>query len=211
MSTHHYIAVEGNIGAGKSTLAGLLADHYGARLVLEEFADNTFLPKFYAEPERYAFPLEMSFLADRYQQLRPMLQTPDLFGQPVVSDYVFQKSKLFARINLTEAEYQLFQSLFQIINPNLPQPDVLVFLQSPIDRLQRHIAARGRSFEQRIPDAYLEKVAGVYEQFIKHPPCPTIVVDAAKADFLAPNGHLEQLLELLAGPKPAPMRYLTLD
>src|ERR1700744_4466381 len=112
--SYHYIAIEGNIGSGKSTLANLLAKHYDARLVLEEFADNNFLPKFYQEPERYAFPLELSFLADRYKQLKQLAVNQDLFQQQIVSDYMFTKSKLFARINLKNDEYELFQKLFDI-------------------------------------------------------------------------------------------------
>src|SRR5436305_3392100 len=134
-----YIAIEGNIGAGKSTLARLLAERLGARLVLEEFADNTFLPKFYAEPERYAFPLELSFLADRYKQLKEFVATPELFAQQIVTDYLFIKSRLFARINLNDAEYELFARVFDVMDLHLPQPDVLLYLHAPVPILQARI------------------------------------------------------------------------
>src|SRR5579883_2887812 len=152
---YRYIAIEGNIGAGKSSLANLLAKHFNARLILEEFADNTFLPKFYQDAERYAFPLELSFLADRYKQLKQISLSQDLFDQKIVSDYLFTKSKLFARINLNEAEYELFQKVFDIINPNLPNPDLLIYLNAPVSRLQQQIQKRGRAYEQNISKEYL--------------------------------------------------------
>src|SRR5690606_33364560 len=122
------ITIEGNIGAGKTTLARMLARHFNARLILEAFADNPFLPKFYEKPQEYAFPLELFFMAERYKQLKEMLQTQDLFSNLVVSDYLFIKSLLFAKINLPEEEYNLYQKLFDIIHPQLVQPDLLIFL-----------------------------------------------------------------------------------
>ncbi len=208
---HPYIAVEGVIGAGKTTLATLLAARYGAHLVLEEFADNSFLPQFYAEPERYAFPLELSFLAARYGQLKPLLGDGPGPGTPVVSDYIFGKSDLFARVNLGEAEYSLFRTLYGIIDPQLRTPDVLLYLQSPTERLQRNIAARGRAYETAIPDSYLEKLAAVYAAALPALPCPVLIIDAERADFLAPNGHLEVVLRELDGPQPAGTRFLTFD
>src|ERR1043165_7031003 len=152
---HRYIAIEGNIGAGKSTLAHLLSQQLDARLVLEEFADNTFLPKFYAEPERYAFPLELSFLADRYKQLQEFVATPELFAQPIVTDYLLIKSRLFARINLDNAEYELFTQVFDVMDLHLPPPDILIYLHAPVNILQARIRERGRDYEQSITDNYL--------------------------------------------------------
>ena len=195
---YRYIAIEGNIGAGKTTLATLLAAHLGARLVLEEFADNNFLPKFYAEPERYAFPLELSFLADRYKQLKDFMAMPDLFGQPVVADYLFIKSRLFARINLESAEYDLFTRVFEVMDQHLPQPDVLIFLHAPIQTLREHIRRRGRDYEQGIEDNYLARVGKAYEQYINTLALPVVIIDTSIVDFTIDAHHLKALLRLLS-------------
>ena len=194
---YRYIAIEGNIGAGKTTLATRLAAHYSARLVLEEFADNTFLPKFYAEPDRYAFPLELSFLAARYAQLKAVLGVPDLFEAQIISDYVFTKSKLFARVNLKPDEWELFSKLFDIIDPQLPAPELMIFLQAPVPLLQQHIHQRARSYEQAIPDAYLTSVGDVYAEFLKGVKCPLIIVDSTRVDFLNNEVQWQQLIALL--------------
>jgi len=195
---YRYIAIEGNIGAGKTTLAHLLSKHYDARLVLEEFADNNFLPKFYAEPERYAFPLELSFLADRYKQLKQVLTNQqDLFNEKIITDYLFIKSKLFARVNLKDDEYDLFQKLFDIIDPHLANPDLLIYLHAPVGRLQRNIHKRGRDYEQSIPDRYLEQVQQVYQQYLKQAVCKTLIIDTSKIDFLNNADHLQQLTGFL--------------
>jgi deoxyadenosine/deoxycytidine kinase len=196
---YRYIAIEGNIGAGKTTLATLLADHLGARLVLEEFAGNSFLPKFYAEPQRYAFPLEISFLADRYKQLKELVAKPDLFAQPVVTDYLLIKSRLFARINLEPAEYELFVRIFEAMDVQLPQPDVLIFLHAPVLTLQDHIRRRGREYEQAIGDQYLERVSHIYDQYINNLAFPVIVIDTAAFDFSTHEHQLKALLGLLSG------------
>jgi deoxyguanosine kinase len=194
---HRYIAVEGNIGSGKSTLAHLLAKHYNATLVLEQFADNNFLPKFYKEPERYAFPLELSFLADRYKQLKELLINPDIFQQKIVSDYTFMKCKLFARVNLKEDEYDLFQKFFDIIDLHLPPPDLLIYLHAPISKLQQNIRKRGRNFEQAIPDTYLEKVQQVYQQYLRQEMTKTLVIDTTHADFVGDPAQFERLIAFL--------------
>src|SRR4051812_17654873 len=133
---YHYIAIEGNIGAGKTTLAHLLAKKLNARLILEEFADNPFLPKFYQDPKQFAFPLELFFMAERYKQLKSRLQTNDMFQSVTVSDYLFNKCLLFARVNLPEDEFKLYQKLFDIISQQIIFPDVLIYLHSPIKKLQ---------------------------------------------------------------------------
>ena len=177
---HRYVALEGNIGAGKTTLANALATHYGARLVLEEFAHNDFLPKFYAEPARYAFPLELSFLADRYKQLKELLAVPELFAQNIISDYSFFKSLLFAKNNLEAAEYELYQRLFDIIVQQIPRPDLLIYLDAPVDTLRQRIAQRGRSYEQAMPDAYLESLQAAYRQLLREHQVPVIIIDTTR-------------------------------
>src|ERR1700745_3064875 len=132
---YHYIAIEGNIGAGKTTLAHLLAKKMNARLILEQFADNPFLPKFYENQRQYAFPLELFFMAERYKQLKELLQTKDMFHNVTISDYFFTKCLFFAKVNLPEEEFLLYQKLFEIINPQLLQPDLLIYLHAPVNKL----------------------------------------------------------------------------
>lgn len=204
-SSYRYIAVEGNIGAGKTTLATRLAAYFQARPVLESFAENTFLPLFYADQERYAFPLELSFLADRYKQLSEELSPPDLFRQTVVSDYLFIKSKLFARTTLGPDEYQLFLKLFDIINLQLPQPDLLIYLSAPVPVLQQRIRTRGRTYEQDIPDDYLTRVAATYESWLKTTTCRVLFVDTVRHNFLD-EGAFSTLTDFLENP-PAFRRY----
>ncbi|MEO7444490.1 MAG: deoxynucleoside kinase [Ferruginibacter sp.] len=187
---YSFITIEGNIGAGKTTLANLLSEHYSARLVLEEFADNPFLPKFYESPEQYAFPLELFFMAERYKQLKDLLQTKDLFHQVTISDYLFTKCLLFAKVNLPEEEFRLYQKLFDIINPHIVQPEILIYLHSPVKRLQENIKKRNRSYEQTIPNDYLFNLQETYTQYIRQHNIKTLFVDASNADFLNNENHL---------------------
>jgi len=208
---YRYIAIEGNIGAGKSSLANLLAKHFNARLILEEFADNTFLPKFYQDAERYAFPLELSFLADRYKQLKQISLSQDLFDQKIVSDYLFTKSKLFARINLNESEYELFQKVFDIINPNLPAPDLLIYLNAPVTKLQQNIQKRGRVYEQNISKDYLLNVQEMYQHYLKQAIHKTLVVDTSQIDFIENPAHLNKIIDFLEKDYDYSTHYLSLD
>lgn len=189
-----YIAIEGNIGAGKTTLAHQLAERLNARLILEAFADNAFLPKFYQDPVRWAFPLELSFLADRYKQLKEFVGTPDLFAQPVVADYLFIKSRLFARINLEEAEYELFSKMYSVMELHLPQPDVLLFLHAPVPTLQAHIRERGRDYEQKISDDYLQRVSNIYQEYLSTLHIPVVLLDSSSLDFRQEPEALEALI-----------------
>src|ERR1044072_5092278 len=159
---HQFITIEGNIGAGKTTLAHLLARHYNARLILEEFADNPFLPRFYENPQQFAFPLELFFMAERYKQLKELIHTKDLFQNITISDYLFTKCLLFAKVNLPEEEFRLYQKLFDIIYQQLTQPDILIYLHVPVNQLQRNIRKRNRSYEQGIPDEYLLSLQETY-------------------------------------------------
>ena len=136
---YNFVTIEGNIGAGKTTLAHILSKHFNARLILEEFADNPFLPKFYENPAQYAFPLELFFMAERYKQLKDLLQTKDMFQNVTISDYLFTKCLLFAKVNLSEEEFRLYQKLFEIINPQIIQPDILIYLHTPVKKLQENI------------------------------------------------------------------------
>ena len=164
---YHFITIEGNIGAGKTTLAHLLARHYNARLILEQFADNPFLPKFYENQQQYAFPLELFFMAERYKQLKELIHTKDLFQQFTISDYLFTKCLLFAKVNLAEEEFRLYQKLFDIIHQQIVQPDLLIYLHAPVSKLQSNIRKRQRPYEKGISDEYLFKLQETYTHYIK--------------------------------------------
>ncbi|MBN9349235.1 MAG: deoxynucleoside kinase [Chitinophagaceae bacterium] len=207
---YHFITIEGNIGAGKTTLAHLLSKRLQARLILEEFADNPFLPKFYENKEQYAFPLELFFMAERYKQMKELLQTKDLFHQITISDYLFTKCLLFARVNLSENEFALYQRLFNIINPQLIQPDLLIYLHAPVNRLKENIRKRNRSYEQSINPDYLFDIQETYIQYIKQHHFKTLFVDASKADFLGNESHLDTILDALQKDYKEGMNYLIL-
>lgn len=200
---HEYLAIEGNIGAGKTSLATRLAKHYDAKLVLEEFAENPFLPKFYEQPERYAFPLELSFLAERFAQLKSVLAARDMFHPVLVADYFLSKSLVFAQSTLTGDELNLFQQLYQIMQPNLPNPELLVYLYVDVDRLQDNIRKRGRSYEQKIPDAYLAKVQENYFAFIRQRrDLRVLVLDTGDIDFVGREEDFQRVLETIEGDYP---------
>lgn len=194
---YNFITIEGNIGAGKTTLAHLLSKHFNARLILEEFAENPFLPKFYENKEQYAFPLELFFMAERYKQLKEFLQSKDLFQQITLSDYLFTKCLLFAKVNLPEQEFLLYQKLFDIINPQLIQPDLLIYLHAPISKLKENIKKRNRSYEQSIGSEYLFSLQEIYSSYIRQHQVKTLFVDVSNADFLGNGKHLQIVLDAL--------------
>lgn len=194
---YHFVTIEGNIGAGKTTLAHLLSKHYNARLILEEFADNPFLPKFYENPDQYAFPLELFFMAERYKQLKDLLQQKDMFQSLTISDYLFTKCLLFAKVNLPADEFRLYQSLFEIIHQQLIQPDLLIYLHAPVNKLQANIKKRNRSYEQKIADEYLFSIQETYTHYIKQHNIKTLFVDTSNADFLGNEKHLQTILDAL--------------
>ncbi len=207
---YHFITVEGNIGAGKTTLAHLLSKHFNARLILEEFADNPFLPKFYDNPDQYAFPLELFFMAERYKQLKEMIHTKDLFQSVTISDYLFTKCLLFAKVNLPDEEFRLYQKLFDIIHQQLVFPDILIYLHAPVQKLQSNIKKRNREYEQKIPDQYLFSLQETYTSYIKQHNIKTIFVDASNADFLGNEKHLQVILDALDKNYDTGQHYVTL-
>ena len=191
---YNFIAIEGTIGAGKTSLATMLAARHQTRLVLEQFEDNDFLPKFYRNPEKYAFPLELSFLASRFQQMA----LSDLFKPVTISDYFINKSLIFARKTLADDEYALYSRLFSIINLSLPKPDLLVYLYLSIDRLKSNIKLRGRPYEQDIETQYLEKIQQGYFEYIRQQSDMRIlIIDANELDFVAFPEHFEQLEKMI--------------
>ena len=194
---YHFIAVEGNIGAGKTTLSQLLSQHYNAKLMLEEFAENPFLTKFYENPKQYAFPLELFFLAERFKQQQDLIKNTDLFQSVTISDYLFTKCLLFAKVNLPEEDYRLYQKMFDVFQQQLATPDVLIYLHAPVSKLQSNIKKRNRKFEQSIPDEYLFKLQETYTSYIKQHNIKTIFVDASHADFLYNEAHLKLITDAL--------------
>jgi thymidylate kinase len=207
---YNFVTIEGNIGAGKTTLAQLLSKHYNARLILEEFADNPFLPKFYEKPDQYAFPLELFFMAERYKQLKELLQVNDMFQSTTISDYLFTKCLLFAKTNLPEEEYKLYSKLFDIINPQIIQPEILIYLHCPVGKLQENIKKRNRTYEQQIPDDYLASLQDSYIQYIKQHNVKTLFVDASNADFIDNNEHFDIILNALNQEYDQGQHYITL-
>ena len=185
LNHYNYIAIEGNIGAGKSTLALKMAQDFNAKTVLERFADNPFLPKFYEDQNRYAFSLEMSFLADRYQQISDDLAQFDLFKDFIVADYHIFKSLLFSKITLGEEEFRLYRTLFNIIYKEMPKPDLYIYLYQNTNRLLENIKNRGRSYEQDITTEYLEKINKGYLEYIKtQTDLNVLILDVSDRDFV---------------------------
>jgi deoxyguanosine kinase len=207
---YHFITIEGNIGAGKTTLAHLLSRHFNARLILEAFADNPFLASFYDNPRQYAFPLELFFMAERYKQLKELIHTTDLFQHVTVSDYLFTKCLLFAKVNLPEEEFRLYQKFYDIIDQQIPKPDILIYLHVPVKKLQENIRKRNRSYEQAIPDDYLFNLQQTYTQYMKQHGIKTLVIDAANADFLGNEKHLQVVIDALEKDYSDGQHYFTL-
>lgn len=195
---YDYIVIEGNIGTGKTSLAEKIAADYQTRIVLERFADNPFLPLFYDQPQRYAFPLELSFLADRYQQLNDELTSHDLFKQQTLSDYLLSKSLIFATITLKNDENALYQRLFHIINPHLPKPDLLVYLHKDVPNLMQNISKRGRDYEQKIKPDYLADLERGYWEFFKQQSGMRIIaIDTNGVDYVNNPADYEKILDLI--------------
>ncbi|NRD23341.1 2-amino-4-hydroxy-6-hydroxymethyldihydropteridine diphosphokinase [Winogradskyella litoriviva] len=184
-NNYNYIAIEGNIGAGKTSLSNKISSDFNAKLILERFADNPFLPKFYKEPERYAFTLEMSFLADRYQQISDDLSQLDLFKDFMVSDYDVNKSLVFSKVTLPEDEFRLYRKLFYQVYKDIAKPDLYVYLYQNTERLQANIKKRGRNYEKDIKDDYLDKINSGYLEFLKSQPEMNVkIIDVSEKDFV---------------------------
>ncbi len=191
-----FLVIEGNIGAGKTTLSKMLAKEYNAKLILEQFADNPFLPKFYDNQERYSFPLELSFLADRYNQIKHELLNLDLFHSFLVADYYFAKSSIFAQNTLKDDEYHLFRQIFDMVFDSVPKPDLYVYLHANTNQLLRNIEKRGRSYEQNIQPGYLEKIQNGYFTFFKQNlTFPILVIDTTGIDFVNNYQHYRLIKE----------------
>ena len=197
---YKFVVIEGNIGVGKTTLSGMLAKEYNARLILEKFEENPFLPKFYKDPEKHAFPLELFFMAERYHQLKKEKEQ-DLFQPITIADYFFMKSKLFAQNNLQKDEHQLFNSLFEIMLSSLSNPDLLVYLYADVIRLQQNIKKRGRVFEQEITNEYLQNIQDRYLDFLrKQTHFPVLLLDVSNVDFKEDEKEYFRIKELLKTP-----------
>ncbi|GLB48988.1 2-amino-4-hydroxy-6-hydroxymethyldihydropteridine diphosphokinase [Neptunitalea lumnitzerae] len=198
-ANYNYIAIEGNIGAGKTTLATKISEDFNAKLILERFADNPFLPKFYEDNARYAFPLEMSFLADRYQQISDDLAQFDLFKDFVVSDYDVFKSLIFAKVTLQQEEFSLYRKLFTIMHKEMIKPDLYIYLHQNTERLLANIKKRGRMYEQKIPASYLEKINEGYTEFMRSKnEHNVLVIDVSDKDFVANPEDYEAILDQIA-------------
>ena len=194
---YNFICIEGNIGVGKTSLAEKIAADCNARLVLEKFANNPFLPKFYKEPAKYAFPLELFFLAERYKQIK-QLREQDIFLDFIVSDYFFIKSRLFAQNNLTEDELELFYRLFDIMLTNLPKPNLLIYLHADIQYLQKNIKKRDRAYEQDIADCYLLNIQKKYLDFFKKQnDFPVLIIDVTNADFIQNDSVYQKIFSAI--------------
>jgi len=192
----NYIAIEGNIGAGKTSLATMICEVYNAKIVLERFADNPFLPKYYADMERFAFPLEMSFLADRYQQLSDDLGQFDLFKNFIISDYYIFKSLIFAQVSLAKEEYLLYRRMFDIMYKEIQKPDLYIYLYQNTDGLLKNIKNRGRDYEQNIQAEYLDKIHKGYSTFIKtEENLNTLIIDVTEKDFVNNNEDYKEIIE----------------
>jgi len=211
VSLYKYICIEGNIGAGKTTFATRYASDMNARLILEKFEDNPFLPKFYEDARRYSFPVELSFMAERYRQLKHEVENQDLFYPITVSDYVFYKCLIFASVNLEEDEVKLYKTLFQIIYQNLPTPDIILFFNSSTEKLLHNIKKRGRDYEQNIQAEYLDSVNEMYFEFFKHQEKSRILIlDKEQLDFVNDESTYQQIKLLLEQPYEIGLHYIQL-
>lgn len=198
---YSYVVIEGNIGAGKTSLAEIISNKFNTHLVLESFAENTFLPQFYEQPERFAFPLEMSFLAERFQQIRQEQEKALANNQKLVGDYIFEKSLLFARVTLKGAEFDLFERFYNLITNSLKKPELILYLNKSTPRLKENISKRGREYEQNISAEYLDNISSTYLQHLHSIKNQRIVIlNSDKIDFVNKPGDLMKIIDLICSP-----------
>jgi len=198
---YDYIAIEGNIGAGKTSFAHQLQSDYNCKLILEQFDQNPFLPLFYQDPDRHAFTVEIFFMTERFKQMKSEMQSQDMFTEFVVSDYTFIKTLLFARKNLEEEEFKLFQILYNVISTNLPGPDLLVYFHRNVDILMANIQKRDRSFEKDITEEYLLGVQNAYFEYFRNIlSYPILIIDLKDIDFISSPQNYEIVRGLIAQP-----------
>jgi deoxyguanosine kinase len=210
MIPYNYIVIEGCIGAGKTTLAKMIGSEYSAEQVLEQFNENPFLAKFYADPVHYAFPVEMTFLMERYRQLKKLLSERDLFTDFVIGDYFIDKCVIFSRNNLLPDEYNLYRSVFDVLSSYLPKPDIILYLYNDIPRLLRNIAGRGREYERNISADYLEHIQQSYLTYFKeHADMPVLLLEASKLDFVKNQGDYDKIKALIETSYPAGIHRIT--
>lgn len=202
-----YIAIEGVIGAGKTTLAKMLSERLNAKLVLERFEENPFLPKFYEDPEHYAFQTQIFFLLSRYKQQQELFQG-DLFHNFLVSDYIFDKDKIFAYLTLQDDELKLYETLIGTIEKNIPTPDLVVYLQSSIDRLMSNIKMRGRTYEENMSQEYIKDLNEAYNYFFfRYKSAPLLIINSTEIDFVNNPEDFEDLMAQITRKDKAPVEY----
>lgn len=196
---YSYIAIEGNIGAGKTTLATMLAEQFDCRLILEQFTDNPFLPYFYDEPDRYAFPLELFFMTERYKQLQSILPQQELFSDLTISDYFYTKTLLFARNNLKDEEFRMFQKMFHTLSSAFPKPQIILYLHRNVDNLLDNIQKRGRQFEAPITSEYLKKIQDVYFDYFRvETSIPILILNVTNVDFINNTRFFNEVVNCLS-------------
>jgi deoxyguanosine kinase len=209
---HRFLAIEGNIGAGKTTLSRMLAADYNCELILEQFTDNPFLTNFYEHPERYAFPVELFFMTERHKQLQEHFSQGSLFGATTVSDYFFVKTLLFARNNLNEEEFRLFQRLFHVLNAQFPKPDLLVYLYRPVEDLITNIHNRGREYELDIKPDYLDSIQKAYLSYFRSmTEVPVLILDISGVSFWQDDQAYQRIKEILVQSYPPGFHQLALE
>ncbi|MDO8896411.1 MAG: deoxynucleoside kinase [Bacteroidales bacterium] len=210
MIPYNFIAIEGTIGAGKTSLTERISEDFNAKLILEQFEDNAFLPKFYEDQEKYAFPLEMSFMASRFQQLKDQLGNQDLFRSFTISDYYIMKSIIFARKTLPTDELALFTRFFNFISTSIPKPDLLVYLFLEVDKLQVNIRRRGRSYEQQIKDEYLERIQSGYFEYIRQQlDMRILLLDTNNLDFVNNDADYQKVINIISKDYPIGVHRIT--